>query len=321
MAFNRKMSPLKWGGKYMKKRKIIVVLGPTASGKSVIALELAKEFNGFLISADSRQVYRGMDIGTNKDEGAWQDGEFFIDGIEECLIDVVSPNEEFTVGDWLEQTGKVISERKNKLPIIVGGTGLYIFALINDFQLPAGKNERLRAKFEKLLANKGLAALIDEIKKIDPDIEQKIDSKNPRRALRAAEIVFSTGKPLTRQRGECEYDVLQIGVELPRETLYEKINRRVDEMFAAGLVKEVKTLVNAGYQCHLPAMTSIGYRQVCQFLEHEISGEKAVELIKRDTRHYAKRQMTWFKRDKTIHWIENGNEAIQLVENFLAKII
>ena len=300
-----------------KRKKIIIVLGPTASGKSAIALELAKKFNGFLISADSRQVYRGMDIGTNKDKGVWKNSKFFVEGVEEFLIDAVSPNQDFTVGDWLERTKQVISEIKGKLPIIVGGTGLYISALINNFQLPTGKNEKLRAEFEKLLAKKGIGALIDEIKKIDPDIEQKIDSKNPRRVLRALEICFSTGKPLAREKGKCEYDILQIGVELAREKLYDKINRRVDEMFASGLVQEVKSLIVAGYHCDLPAMTGIGYRQVCQFLNHKISGAEATELVKRDTRRYAKRQMTWFKREKTIHWVENQNKAIQLVETFI----
>ncbi|MBI5077089.1 tRNA (adenosine(37)-N6)-dimethylallyltransferase MiaA [Candidatus Falkowbacteria bacterium] len=305
----------------MKKKKIVIVLGPTASGKSSVALALAKRFGGFLISADSRQVYKGMDIGTNKDKGEWRQKKFYVEGVEECLIDVVSPNDEFTVGDWLEHVEKTIFERPNKLPIIVGGTGLYISALVNNFKLPVGRDEKLRLKFERLLAKEGIQSVIDEIKKIDPDIEQKIDSKNPRRVIRAAEICFSTSLPFERAKGKCDYEILQISVQLAREKLYEKINQRVDEMAAAGLIQEVKRLLDAGCRRDSTAMTGIGYRQICRFLNHEISGTTAIESVKRDTRQYAKRQMTWFKRDKTIHWVENKSEALRLVKNFLHVMV
>ncbi len=302
---------------HMSKQKVIIVLGPTASGKSAIALELAKKFNGFLISADSRQVFKKMNIGTNKDKGVWIKSNFFVEGIEECLIDLIDPGEYYSLENWLRDVKSTINAHSNKLPIIVGGTGLYISALINNYELPGRFDQKLRIKVEKRLAKYGLDYLINKIKKIDPNIGEKIDLNNPRRVARALEILMQTKKPLARGTGESEYGFLQLGVELPREKLYEKINARVDAMMNEGLVDEVKKLIAEGYDCKSAAMSGIGYRQICQFLDHEIFGEQAIELIKRDTRRYAKRQMTWFKRDKTIHWVNGSKEATELVSVFI----
>ncbi|MBU1132372.1 tRNA (adenosine(37)-N6)-dimethylallyltransferase MiaA [Patescibacteria group bacterium] len=304
----------------MKKIKIIVVLGPTASGKSKVALELAKKFNGFLISADSRQVYREMDIGTNKDPLTEKNGKYFFDGIEEFLVNVVAPDENSTLDDWLGSARKQISEvGQMKLPIIVGGTGLYVSALIDNYDLRGGFDEKLRIKFEKMIEEKGIAAVLEEIKKIDPKIENKIDAKNPRRVARAAEICFATGKPFERMKKEIdsEFEFLQIGVGAPREKLYEKINQRVDRMIESGLIEEVKKLMAGGYSCDLPSMTGIGYWQVCDYLNGKYSLEQAIELIKRDTRRYAKRQMTWFRRDERIHWVKNEEQAEEIALEFL----
>jgi len=306
------------------KKKIIIVLGPTASGKSAIALELAKKFKGFLISADSRQVFKKMNIGTNKDQGAWIENKFVIEGVEECLVDLVNPNEYYSLENWLKDFKITIETHANKLPIIVGGTGLYISALVNNYELPGVFDEKLRTKVEKWLAKYGLIYLINKMKKIDLNIGEKIDLNNPRRVARALEIMMQTKKPLARgtpdcDPGESEYDFLQLGVSLDREKLYQKINGRVEVMMKEGLVDEVKKIKADGFDCQSAAMSGIGYRQICQFLNHEISGEQAVELIKRDTRRYAKRQMTWFKRDKTIHWIEDVNEAIDLSKKFIQK--
>lgn len=297
-------------------RKIIVVLGPTASGKSDIALKLAKQFNGFLISADSRQVFRGMDIGTNKDKGEWRAEKFYVAGIEECLVGVVEPNEYFSVEDWLKSARKVMAGNKSRIPIIVGGTGLYISALIYNYDFPGKYDKKLRQKFEALIEKRGLAALLDKMRKIDPDIEEKIDMKNPRRVARALEILFQTRRPLERAKMVGEYDVLQIGINLLREKLYEKINARVEQMMADGLVDEVRTLVSCGYNCQSSALSGIGYREICDFLNHKISGQKAIELIQQNTRRYAKRQITWFKRDKNIHWVNDYQEAVELVKDF-----
>ncbi|MEK7159245.1 MAG: tRNA (adenosine(37)-N6)-dimethylallyltransferase MiaA [Patescibacteria group bacterium] len=299
------------------KKKIIIVLGPTASGKSGIALELAKKFNGFLISADSRQVFRKMNIGTNKDQGVWVKGKFSVDGIEECLIDLVDPNKYYCLENWLRDLKSVIETHPNKLPIIVGGTGLYISALVNNYELPGVFDQKLRDKVEKWLAKYGLVYLINKAKKIDSNIGEKIDLNNPRRVARALEILMQTKKPLARGTGESEYEFLQLGISMAREELYQRINARVDIMMKEGLVDEVKKLMAEGYDCKSAAMSGIGYRQICQFLNHEISGEQAVELIQRDTRRYAKRQMTWFKRDKTIHWVKDVVEAKDFLKKFI----
>jgi tRNA dimethylallyltransferase len=293
----------------MNKRKIVIVLGPTASGKSSLALELAKKHNGILISADSRQVYQGMNIGTNKDHGDWINGVFYVDGIPEYLIDVAKPDESFTLDDWVKMVEDVIADNPDKLPIIVGGTGLYISALVNNYDIPEIVDKIFRGKLEKLIDKKGLSALVEKIKAVDTKLEQKIDIQNPRRVIRAAEIVLKTKKPLMQKKGESKYDVVQLGRAVEKDVLYERIDRRVEEMVTEGLVDEVKGLMRKGYLPELPSMTGIGYRQVCQFVNNEISGQEAIRLIQRDTRRYAKRQMTWFRRDKNIKWVENLQQA------------
>jgi len=298
------------------KRKIIIIQGPTASGKSALAFKLAQKFNGFLISADSRMIYKGMNIGTNKDKGEWVENKYFVQGVEEKMIDVVTPDKDYCVDDWVKQVRSII-KTDQRVPIIVGGTGFYTQALIYNFKLPVGKNIELRERLEQELAEKGIDRLVDQIKKIDSEIESKIDIHNPRRVVRALEICLQTQKPLERIAGKPLYDVLQIGVKSEREKLYEKINKRVDEMIKEGLVQEVQTLLKEGYSEKLPAMTGIGYRQIIEYLHGKISAEEAIELIKRDTRRYAKRQITWLKRDKTIQWVDNLKEAEELIKKFV----
>jgi len=289
-----------------------------------LALKLAKKFNGFLISADSRQVYRGMDIGTNKDPGRWRQEKFFVSGVPEYLVDFINPDEEFGLGEWLKRVKHLLSpsfsggEGKDKLPVIVGGTSLYTSALINNFKLPKF-DKKLRAKLEKQAAEKGVDYLLKKIKKIDPNIEQKIDIKNPRRVVRAAEICLQTKKPFTKEKGESEFEFLQIGIKVDREKLYKKLDQRAERQFKQGLVKEVQTLVDQGYPCSLPSMSGIGYKQVCNYLNKEIPLAEAIELNKRDNRRYAKRQLSWFKRDKTIQWVEKYAEAEKLARPFLEK--
>lgn len=310
------------------KKKVVIVVGSTGSGKSDLALALAKEFNGYLIGADSRQLYKGMDIGTNKDPAVWQEGKLLWDGVEEYLIDIINPDESFTLDDWLKQTKEIINKNE-KTPIIVGGTGLYTTALVHGYELQGGLDERLRIKLEKILEKKGVEALLKKIKKIDPEIEDKIDISNPRRVLRAAEICLSTKKPLDFNKKQSEYEFLQIGLEIDRKSLYERLNKRAEVQFERGLVEEVKDLLDKGYDRKSPALSGIGYRQVIRYLDGEISKEEAIELNKRDNRRYAKRQMTWYKREKDIKWlaqnlngvngsgVRNLEEARELVKYFL----
>jgi tRNA dimethylallyltransferase len=293
----------------MSKRKIVVVLGPTGSGKSEIALEIAKEHDGFLIVADSRQVYKEMDIGTNKDPVELRNGKYYWDGIEECLVNIVEPDDEFTLDDWLKACRKCIADHPDQLPVIVGGTGLYISALVNNYQLGKGYDSKLREKAEELLKTKGVEYLLSEVKKIDPDIEQKIESSNPRRVLRAYEICSCTKKSFSHENGESEFEFIQFGMKVDREKLYEKLDKRAKEQFDEGLEYEVRGLLEEGYKRDSSAFSGIGYRQVIRYLDGEISREEAIELNQRDNRRYAKRQMTWFKRDKNIKWIEGYGEV------------
>lgn len=297
-------------------KKVIIIHGPTASGKSSLALKLAKNFNGFLISADSRQVYRQLDIGTNKDQGQWVNGKYLLDNIEEYLIDIIEPNQDFSLADWLAKAKKLIKE-KEKLAIVVGGTALYATALVQEYQLPGGGNDKLRKKLEKKLEKKGLNYLIKKIKKIDPNIETKIDIKNPRRVMRALEICLATGESFEPRKGESEFDILQLGIQVDREKLYQKINQRVDQMIKQGLVDEVKNLIEK-YDKNLPAFTGIGYRQIIQHLDGKIDLAEAIRLIKQETRRYAKRQLTWYKKYPQIKWVKDFDQAKKIVEKFIS---
>ncbi|HUT22142.1 MAG TPA: tRNA (adenosine(37)-N6)-dimethylallyltransferase MiaA [Candidatus Bipolaricaulota bacterium] len=306
----------------MKKRKIIIICGPTGSGKSGLALQIAKEHDGFLIAADSRQIYKHMNIGTNKDQGEWKDGVFYVNGIAEYLVDIIDPKNDFTVADWLSEVDRIIAENPDQTPIIVGGTGLYISALTQGFSLAPASSQKLRDKLNKKFEKKGLEYLVEKLLKLDPEAEELIDLKNPRRVIRALEVVMSSGKKFSefQQRGVSKkYKFLTLGVKVDKEELYEKINHRVDEMFAQGLVEEIKELNKSGYTCDLPIMkNTIGYQEVCEFIQGRTDLAKAKEDLKINTRHYAKRQNTWFLRDKSIKWVNGPKDAKPLINAFLS---
>lgn len=306
------------------KNKLIVILGPTASGKSSLALDLAKQFNGYIISADSRQIYKEMDIATNKEKGEWRNGVFFVESIEHYLIDIINPDAKFSAAQFQKEVYKIISKKKKEnprsIPFLVGGTGLYISSIVDNLQFPkAVENKKIRLEIEKEMQEKGLEFVYEKLIKSDPLAKDFVAKDNPRRVLRAMEVFLLTNKSLFLQQNkkDCKYDVLQIGLKIDREKLYEKINKRVDQMIEQGLVEEVKRLVEKGYDWNLESMSGIGYKQIGMHLRGEIDLAQAIELIKKDTRHYAKRQETWFKRDKRIQWIENKTEAERLIKNFL----
>lgn len=291
--------------------KIIVILGPTASGKTGLSLDLAKKFNGEIVNADSRQVYKEMDIATAKpmpDELA---------RVRHHLISVVNPDDEFTLAHYKKEAFEAIDDilSRNKLPIIVGGTGLYIWAIIDNLDIPAvSPDKNLRAKLEAM----DISELAEMLKKADPDSAEKVDLKNKRRVIRAIEVAFSQdGLSIAKPKKfpPC-YDVLQLGLRIDRDKLYQRINKRVDAQIGAGLVEETKKLAQK-YSWELPSMSGIGYKQLGHFLRGEIGEQEAIEMIKRDTRHYAKRQMTWFKRDKRIEWVDDAKEAEDLVRHFV----
>lgn len=332
------------------KPKVIVILGPTASGKTALGILIAKLVGGEVISVDSRMVYKGMDVGTakpNRDCVLVGDGRdrllrdinnlfpenrsYIVEDIPHWGIDLVDPDQEYSVAQFKEYAEKKIAEivKRKHIPILVGGTGLWLSAVIDNLDLSSTpSDDKLRAELEA----KSLGDLFHEYKKLDPIGAEQIDRDNKRRVLRALEVSILTGKPFSQlqTRGVSKYDVLQIGLSVDRDVLYERINDRVDEMIAKELVTEVRSLKEI-YGCNIDAMTGIGYRQICAFLDRSPSpyqGEgrggvwslkDAIEEIKKDTRHYAKRQMTWFKRDERIQWITSQKEAMVLVETFLNK--
>lgn len=304
--------------------KLVVIVGPTAAGKTSWSLRLAKKFNGEIISADSRQIYKHMDIGTAKEPGEWKRNglrrTFFIQDIPHHLIDFLNPGKQFTAAQFRDKAIKYtkLAYKEKRIPIVVGGTGLYVSALVDNLKIPRiGPNKKLRESLEEK-SNEELLALLA---KMDPEGAKAIDAKNKRRLIRALEVCILSGEPFSEQRrkGEPLFDVLQIGIETERETLYNRINTRVDNMMKAGLVQEIEGLLKKRYSWKLPSMSGIGYRQFKEYVDGTISLEKAVELLKRDTRRFARRQLTWFRRDKRIKWCTSYEQAEGLVEEFLGN--
>lgn len=313
----------------MKTRpKIIVIVGPTASGKSALAIKIAKKFNGEIISADSRQIYRGMGIGTGKVT------KKEMATISHHLIDIKNPDENYTVAEYKRDAIQAIRKilRKKKLPILVGGTGLYIKSVVDNLNIPEVTPDlKLRKKLEKEIKKYGLKYVFEKLVKLDPEAAYIVDPHNPRRIIRALEIAIKTKKPFSAQRkiGKPLFDFFEIGIQWPKNILDERINKRVDSMVKKGLIDEIKDLVKK-YGQKQQSFDAIGYREIIDYLNKKISIKEAVELIKRNTRNYAKRQMTWFKKDKRIHWInphtklfvvgvKNEKEAEKLVKDFLSK--
>lgn len=304
--------------------KIVAVVGPTGSGKTGLGLQLAYKFSGEVICADSRAVYRGMDIGTAKVLGTRvvngrYTGSTYHKGAHHWLQDMVEPDVQFTVADWkaaaVEAIAKILG--RGHLPVVVGGTGLYVQALVDNLEPPPiAPNTALRATFE----SKPLPELVSMLKKYDPEAERRIDLKNPRRVIRALEVFILSGEPMSalRRRGHKLYEVLQIGVDLPRAELYRKIDERVDEMVKEGLWEEVRGLLRK-YPPDLPAFSAIGYREVIANLAGKLTKAETIDRIKLDTHAYARRQLTWLRRDKRIRWIKEDGEAIDLVREFLRK--
>jgi len=304
--------------------KIVAAVGPTGSGKTGLGLKIAYKFSGEVVCADSRAVYRHMDIGTAKVLGTpirsgRYGGSTYFKGAHHWLQDLVEPDVQFTVADWkaaaLEVIGKI--EGRKHLPVVVGGTGLYVQALVDNLEPPAiAPNTALRATFEK----KPLAELVATLKRYDPSVGDKIDLKNPRRVIRALEVFILSGEPMSaqRKRGPKLYDVLQIGLDVTRTELYRKIDVRVGEMVKEGLFEEVKGLLKK-YPPDLPAFSAIGYREVVAHFAGRLSKAETIERIKFDTHAYARRQLTWLRRDKRVHWVKEDEEASRLVREFLGK--
>ncbi|MCF0124728.1 MAG: tRNA (adenosine(37)-N6)-dimethylallyltransferase MiaA [Clostridia bacterium] len=289
----------------MKKDKVVVICGPTASGKTALSIELAKKINGEIISSDSMQIYKEMDIGTAKPTIEE------MDGINHYLIDFVPPNERYSVADFKKDAKKAIKEiiKKGKTPIIVGGTGLYVDSLIYEIEYSNIEfDEEYREKLEARVEKEGLEKLYDEAKVIDPEAIEKISENDKKRILRILEIYNATGKNKTEQekesrKKEVEYDYKVYALQWDREKLYERINKRVDIMVEQGLIEEVKTIYEK-YDKFPTAMQGLGYKEVVEYIEGKTTKEEMIEKIKQETRRYAKRQLTWFRKNKQTIWLD-----------------
>lgn len=299
-----------------RKPKIPFIIGPTAVGKTALSVELARRFPVEIISADSRQVFRYMDIGTAKVSLSIRRE------IPHHFIDIINPDEYFSAGMFFQQARQTIEEilGRNKIPLVVGGSGLYIQALIHGFFSADIKNKQIRVKLEKELAENGLERLYQRLKRYDPEYARKISSNDKQRILRSLEVHEITGIAFSewhkKGKQEAYFNADQIGLQMPRDLLYDRINERVDLMFEQGLVAEVETLLQKGYSSGLNAMNTVGYKEVCAYLQGEISLDEAKTRIKRNSRRYAKRQITWFGRDATILWygIQTGQDLFRLAK-------
>ena len=305
----------------MQKEKVIVICGPTASGKTALSIELAKRINGEIISCDSMQIYKDMDIGTAKPTTEE------MQGVKHYLIDFVSPDERYSVADYKKEAKTTIKEimGKGKVPIIVGGTGLYIDSLIYEIEYPNIEfDEEYRKKLEQIVEYEGLEKLYQQAKEIDPEAIRKISENDKKRILRILEIYHATGKNKTEQeresrKKEVEYDYRVFALNWDREKLYERINKRVDIMLEKGLVDEVRKIYEK-YDKFPTAMQGLGYKEVVEYLKEEITEEEMVEKIKQETRRYAKRQLTWFRKNKQTIWVNAQNELEDNIKFVLESI-
>lgn len=303
------------------KEKLFMLMGPTAVGKTALSIELAKRLDGEIISADSMQIYKYMDIGTAKVT------EEEMEGIPHYLIDVIEPDEEFTVSNYKELAKSYIIDinQRGKLPMVVGGTGLYINSLVYNLNFAGVEpNEKIRDKYERIKEEKGNEYLHSLLDDIDKDSANRIEVNDTKRVIRALEIYEVTGKTMAeynknfRSPNE-DYDLVMFCLNMDRKRLYERINLRVDLMIDQGLVHEVKSILDMGYDKSLVALQGIGYKEIISFLDNEITLDEAIEKIKKSSRNYAKRQLTWFRRDNRIKWInldeyKNINEVADKIQ-------
>ncbi len=301
------------GQKSRGRTRLVIICGPTASGKTKIGIELAQQVNAELLCADSRQVYIGMDIGTAKPSGKEQNL------VKHHCLDLVYPDEDFSAAEFKNRAGQVIERltKEGKNAIIVGGTGLYIKALTKGLFRGAVKAPGIRTTLRKELEQLGEQHLHRRLTDVDPAAASRLHPHDSFRVLRALEVYSLTGRPISAlQRehgfGENSYDVLKIGLTVERKELYRRIEQRVEEMLRKGLVEEVQALFNKGYRKDLPSMKGLGYKEILGYLRKKYDLEEAINLIKRNTKRYAKRQLTWFKADGEISWFDpdRGKEEI-----------
>jgi tRNA dimethylallyltransferase len=306
----------------LKQPLALAIVGPTASGKTPASLLLAERLNGEIISADSRQIYKYLDIGTAKPARADRKR------VKHYFIDVLEPDEEYSAGQFAKEARHVVAKilERRKLPILVGGSGLYVKSVIDGLFEGAGKDPEVRARLADQLVREGVEGLFEGLKKVDPVTAAKMTEVKPRRVIRALEVYYITGKPLSEfhaeQETKPEFTAIQVGLDWKRQELYDRINQRVDRMISDGLVDEVRSLRARGYDRRLNALNTVGYKEVFDYLDGSRSLEDTITLIKRNSRRFAKRQLTWFRADKRIQWVSmSRTKMLSEVESEIGQIL
>ncbi|MGE7856182.1 tRNA (adenosine(37)-N6)-dimethylallyltransferase MiaA [Bacillus sp. NPDC094064] len=306
----------------MQREKVAVIIGPTAVGKTKLSIDLAKALNGEVISGDSMQIYRTMDIGTakvTKEE---------MDGIPHYMVDIKDPEDSFSVAEFQERVRKHIREitERGKLPIIVGGTGLYIQSVLFDYQFTDDAGDVIyREQMEKLALDRGVEYVHKKLQEVDPESAERIHANNVRRVIRALEIFYTTGEKMSdqieKQEKELLYDVSLIGLTMDREMLYDRINLRVDLMMEQGLLEEVEGLYNRGIR-DCQSIQAIGYKEIYDYFENRVSLEEAVSQLKTNSRRYGKRQLTWFRNKMDVTWFDvtDGEKASEILRYIEGKL-
>ncbi|MBR5318298.1 MAG: tRNA (adenosine(37)-N6)-dimethylallyltransferase MiaA [Peptococcaceae bacterium] len=305
------------------KKPLVILVGPTAVGKTAASIGLAKALNGEIISGDSMQIFRGLDIGTAKITAEE------MDGVPHHMIDIKEPWESFSAAEFKDSVDGLIEDicQRGKLPIIVGGTGFYINGVLYEYHFgEADTDEAYRQELTAYLEQNGKEALWTLLEAKDPKSAERLHANDVKRVMRALEVLHVTGVPASERQNEVDkqtmrYEAVYLGLSLPRDVLYDRINHRVDLMMEQGLEQEVRRALEAGVPQDALSMTSLGYRQMIQYCNGEISLEKAVELIKRDTRHFAKRQMTWFRHDPNIQWVDKHGKTDVQIEAELLELV
>ena len=299
--------------------QVLAIVGPTASGKTTLSILLAEKLRGEIISSDSRQIYKFLNIGTAKPIPE----DFH--RIPHHFIDVLDPDREYNAAEYGQQARSKIEEllKQGIQPIIVGGSGLYVRANIDGLFKGPGKDYEIREQLEQEAQRFGSEMLFEKLKRIDPISAAKMDASKVRRVVRALEVFYTTGKPISdlhsTQETRAPFEVLQYALEWERKTLYDRINRRIDEMMEKGLVEEVRELKTRGYLSSMNALNTVGYKETFDFIEGKLTKEEMVRLIKQNSRRFAKRQLTWFRADKRIRWISvneqtNWNEIAEMIQ-------
>jgi len=301
----------------MSKFHLILIVGPTAVGKTEISIQLVEHLNGEIVSADSRLFYRGMDIGTAKPTREDQAR------VPHHLIDIANPDEILSLAVFQQKAREAIAEihAQGKLPFLVGGTGQYVRAVTEGWTPPeVVPNESLRNELEKMKEEKGIEWLHEKLKGLDPVAAEKIDARNYRRTIRALEVIMTTGRKFSELRGQSDspYHLITIGLTRPREELYRRVDERIEAMFANGFLDEVKGLLDAGLSPSLPTMSAIGYRECVEVIEGKIKLEEAKQAIRRATRVFVRRQANWFKEsDPNIRWFKVDEGVVEAISKYI----